>query len=283
VLSSMPDPQHVKSGDTWVGSPPIHLPAREPTGGFAEALTFRPSAYRRTGRGLVEAFRIVAPHAIVIAAGYTIVQAVMPIASDGQWVQVAVDLAIDGLIFGLCTFLFVAAFKWLLIGRYQRRSAPMWTLSVWISEAATNLYEGATVPNFMRYLRGTPWLPIAFRLLGCKIGRGVYLDTTDITEFDCVSIGDHAELNAQACPQTHLFEDRIMKIDHVRIGARVNVGPRSTVLYGGAVGDGAQLGPLTLVMKGEEVPAATRWRGNPAQPTKRRAADSSATSKSFPA
>ena len=140
----------------------------------------------------------------------------------------------------------------------------MWTKFVWLSEAVTNLYEGVAVPNFMRYLRGTPWLPLAFNLLGTHIGKGVYLDTTDITEFDCVSIGDYSEINALACPQTHLFEDRVMKIDHVQIGARVYMGPRSSVLYSAVVGDDAKLGALTLVMKGEFIPAKSSWRGCPA-------------------
>jgi non-ribosomal peptide synthetase-like protein len=90
------------------------------------------------------------------------------------------------------------------------------------------------------------------------------MDTTDITEVDCVSIGDHSELNALCGPQTHLFEDRIMKIDHVRIGARVTIGARSTVLYGASVGDDARLGAMTLVMKGENIPANSHWIGAPA-------------------
>jgi non-ribosomal peptide synthetase-like protein len=128
------------------------------------------------------------------------------------------------------------------------------------------MYEGIAVPNFMRYLRGTPWLPIAFRLLGAKIGRGVYMDTTDVTEFDCVTIGDHSELNALSCPQTHLFEDRVMKVDKVEIGSKVYIGPRSAVLYSARVGHNAYIGPLTLVMKGEHIPNATRWSGLPAAP-----------------
>ncbi|MEY4564554.1 MAG: hypothetical protein RLZZ618_3831, partial [Pseudomonadota bacterium] len=266
VLSRAPDPSKVKSGDTWLGSPPIHLPARERVQGHPESLTFRPSPTRRIGRGLIEAFRIVAPHAIVISAGYGIVLAVMPSAAAGRWGEVAWELAFDGMLFGLCTFVFVGLFKWLLIGRYRQRAVPMWTPFVWLSEAATNLYEGVAVPNFMRYLRGTPWLPIAFNLLGCRMGRGVYLDTTDITEFDCVSVGDHSELNALTCPQTHLFEDRVMKVDHVRIGSKVTMGARSTVLYSASVSDGAQLGPMTLVMKGENIPTGSVWAGNPAAP-----------------
>ena len=57
-----------------------------------------------------------------------------------------------------------------------------------------------------------------------------------------------------------------MKIDHVKIGSRVTLGPRCTVLYGAQVGDGAQLGPLTLVMKGESIPGGAIWTGNPAMP-----------------
>ena len=264
VHSRVPDNTAMQPGDTWLGSPAINLPAREQVSGYPEALTFRPSPLRRLGRGLVEAIRIVTPHAFVIAVGYTIVLDLMPYAAAGQWGTVVWNLNLAGLGYGIGTFLFVVTLKWLLIGRYDKRAQPMWTPFVWISEAVTNLYEGITVPNFMRYLRGTPWLPLCLRAFGVRVGRGVYLDTTDLTEFDCVHIGDYSELNALTCPQTHLFEDRVMKIDHVRIGRHVTLGPRSAVLYSAEVGDNVQLGPLTLVMKGESLPAGTRWQGLPA-------------------
>ena len=63
-----------------------------------------------------------------------------------------------------------------------------------------------------------------------------------------------------------LFEDRVMKIGQVRIGNGVNVGPRSTILYDTRVEDGARLGPLTLVLKGESIPAGQAWMGSPATP-----------------
>jgi len=266
VHSRAPANERMKNGDTWLGTPPINLPAREQVSGYPEWLTFRPSPQRRLGRGLVEAFRIAAPHAIVIAVGYTIVLDLMPLAGAGRWREVIWSLSLAGFWYGIGTFAFVAVFKWLLLGRYKKRAEPMWTPFVWLSEGVTNMYEGIAVPNFMRNLRGTPWLPVVFNLLGCHIGRGVYLDTTDITEFDCVTIGEYSELNALSCPQTHLFEDRVMKIDHVKIGKRVYMGPRSAVLYSAEVGDDAKLGPLTLVMKGENIPARSVWQGCPAAP-----------------
>jgi non-ribosomal peptide synthetase-like protein len=272
VQTKTPDNEQLAPGQTWIGSPPILLPARERIEGFPERLTFRPSTGRRVGRGIVEAMRIVLPLALIIATGYLIIVLVMPLAERDGWdLRVGAALAAAGLLYGLASFLLVVVLKWLLIRRYRPHAVPMWTPFVWKSEAITNLYESLAVPNFLDILLGTPMLPWAMALLGVRVGKRVWLNTTDITEYDCVSIGDEAELNALCGPQTHLFEDRIMKIGHVSIGARVTVGARSIILYDTHVGDGARLGPLTLVAKGERLPPNTAWDGAPAAPRAPRA------------
>ncbi|WP_286164218.1 Pls/PosA family non-ribosomal peptide synthetase [Azoarcus sp. DN11] len=265
VQSKAPGTAAMLPGQTWVGSPAVSLPSREMLTGFPATLTFRPSPWRRIGRGFVEALRIVLPLAIIFAVGYVIVLDIMSDAADDSWLRLVYELSLAGIYYGFGSFLFVVALKWLLIGRYKPRAAPMWTPFVWISEAVTSVYESIAVPNFLEYLRGTPMLPVALRLLGVKTGHAVFMDTTDVTEFDCVEIGDGSELNAWSGPQTHLFEDRVMKIGKVQIGRRVTLGIRNTVLYDTKLGDGVLLGPLTLVMKGEQLPAGTVWCGSPAQ------------------
>jgi non-ribosomal peptide synthetase-like protein len=94
------------------------------------------------------------------------------------------------------------------------------------------------------------------------------METTDFTEFDLVRIGDDAALNANCTIQTHLFEDRVMKMSTVQIGPRARVGAGSLVLYDTVLGEGAALGDLSLMMKGESLPAGSRWEGIPAQPAK---------------
>jgi non-ribosomal peptide synthetase-like protein len=266
VQSKVPENARMNSGDTWVGNPPFILPAREQLAGFDPALTFNPSIGRRIARGFVEGLRIVMPMAVVIAVGYVTVTLVMPLAAGGRFMEAALALALAGFLYGIGSFLFVVLIKWLTVGRYRPCAVPLWTPFVWGSEAVTNLYESIAVPNFVIFLRGTPMLPPCLRLLGCKTGKGIYMDTTDVTEFDCVSIGDFSSLNGWCGPQTHLFEDRIMKVGEVSIGRGVTIGPRSIILYSTCVGDGASLGPLTLVMKGENIPAGTRWIGSPAVP-----------------
>jgi non-ribosomal peptide synthetase-like protein len=264
VQTRTPENHQLRSGQTWMGSPPLLLPAREQTADFPDALTFRPSWLRKLGRAVIESLRIVLPLAFVIASGYLIVQIVVPLTDDERWLAAVNALALAGVVYGLGSFLLVVALKWALMGRYRPRMAPMWTPFVWLSEAVTNIYESLAVANLLSHLRGTPLLPWALCLFGARIGRGVYMDTTDLTEFDCVRVGDEAELNGGCGPQTHLFEDRVMKIGYVDIGAQASIGESSTVLYDTVVGDRVLLGPLTLVAKGEHLPAGTRWEGVPA-------------------
>lgn len=264
VQSATPANGMLHPNQTWLGSPALTLPARETVEIPDARLTFRPGIFRKIIRGTIEALRIVLPPSFIIAAGYVIIYKSIGYAEEGQWISCISALTLSGLAYGLCAFIFVLILKWGLIGRYNPRKAPMWTLFVWVSEAITVAYESLAVPALLDLLRGTPMLPWALRLLGVKIGKGAWINTTDMTEFDCVEIGDFAELNAHSGPQTHLFEDRIMRIGKVMIGANSTIGARTTVLYDASVGEGCRLGPLTLVAKGEHLPPNTRWEGTPA-------------------
>ena len=266
VQSCAPPNEALSPGQTWMGSPPMLLPAREAIAQPDAALTFRPSVGRRLVRGTIEAVRIVLPTSFVISAGYVMVYRLMDLVDPDNWIATALAAAGASLLYALISFALVCALKWLLVGRYTPRQAPMWTLFVWLSEAVTVAYESLAVPALLDHLKGTPFLPWALRCLGAKIGKGVWLNTTDLTEFDCVEIGDHAELNAFSGPQTHLFEDRIMRIGRVTIGPGATLGVRTTVLYDSSVGAYCRLGPLTLVAKGEHLPEGTLWTGSPASP-----------------
>ena len=269
VQSSSPANGQMLAGQTWMGSPPMLLPARETIAEQDPTLTFRPSRLRRWARGLIEGLRIVVPLAFIIAVGYVTVYETMDYVTDDDWFGFAGALTVAGLLYAAIAFGVVMIAKWVLIGRYRPKLAPMWTLFVWVSEAVTILHESLAVPACLNYLRGTPMLPWAFWCLGVNVGRGTWLNTTDLTEFDCVTIGDAAELNQHSGPQTHLFEDRVMRIGEVKIGARATLGVRTTVLYDASVGAGCRLGPLTLVAKGEHTPPQTSWEGTPSAPALR--------------
>lgn len=266
VQSMPPDNARMQAGQTWMGSPAMHLPAREAVAGFPAELTFRPTLGRKLTRALFEGLRIILPMSFTIAAGYVVVLDVIEVSSLEGYLAGLDELLLAAVCFSVASYALICLLKWLAMGRYRPGAHGMWTLFVWKSEAVTSLYESVAVPNFLNYLRGTPLLPWALRSFGVNVGRNAYLDSTDFTEFDCVTLGDDVELNAWSGPQTHLFEDRVMKVGRVIMQDRVTLHARSTVLYDAVVSHDVEVGPLALVMKGETLPPASRWTGSPVKP-----------------
>jgi non-ribosomal peptide synthetase-like protein len=157
----------------------------------------------------------------------------------------------------------VALVKWIVIGRYRPFERPLWSAFLWRLEFVNALFEFFATPIALEVLQGTPLLPWYLRLLGARIGRRVYVCSTGFLEFDLVEIGDRSVLNKECILQTHLFEDRVLKASKLRIGADCEIGTQSVVLYDAEMQDGARLGALSLLMKGELLPAGTKWVGSP--------------------
>jgi len=140
----------------------------------------------------------------------------------------------------------------------------MWSSFVWRSELVTALYENVVVPWLLARLTGTPFMAPVLRLFGAKIGSGCFLETTFLTEFDLVEIGDDCCIGQACSLQTHLFEDRVMKMSRLRVGNRCSIGPRAVILYDAVLEDEVLLDGLSLVMKGETLAGSTCWHGSPA-------------------
>jgi non-ribosomal peptide synthetase-like protein len=134
---------------------------------------------------------------------------------------------------------------------------------VWRNELADTFVEVLAVPWLAGAIGGTPLMSLWLRALGARIGRGVWCETYWLPETDLIRIGDGATINRGCVVQTHLFHDRIMRMDQVRIDAGATLGPHGIVLPGATVGEHATVGPASLVMRGETVPGGGRWLGNP--------------------
>ena len=265
VKSKPPQGADVGSGETWFGSPPIQLPTRQR---FAHDVrrTYTPPFRLKLARALFEGFNISLPTALFITLVTIVMEVLAPVFEVQNWGKILWICIVASTIISLIQLCVGAGYKWLLMGRYQPTVRPMWSWWALRTEAVAVMYWGMAGKALLDMLRGTPMLPIALRLFGVRTGKGIYMDSTDITEFDCVTIGNFAEINNHACLQTHLYEDRLMKVGRIAVGEAVVVGAGSTVLYDTMLGDESALGPLTLVMKGEVVPPKARFGGSPARP-----------------
>ena len=266
IKSKPPANELMSEGDTWFGSPPIKLPVRQKFDGGGANWTYEPPWWKKAMRATFEAVHISLPTMLYITFGTWAVQWFGQTILDRNYGAFIFYFIVSSVLISVAMTAVVIGIKWATMGRYQAQVQPMWSFWAMRTEAVAVMYWGLAGRVFLDHLRGTPFLPWTLRLFGAKIGKGVYMDMTDITEFDCVTVGDYCALNSLCALQTHLYEDRVMKVGNVHLGKGVTVGAGSTVLYDTQVGDFAQLGPLTLVMKGESIPANSEWIGAPAEP-----------------
>lgn len=268
-VQSVPPVSGVAPGTSWLGAPPIYLPRREMYDEFTEGETFRPSRLKVGSRYVIEAFRSVVPASILALSSFGTLYALSYVAESFDTSIVVLAAPLLALIASFGVVLVVAAMKWLIVGRYHPRVEPLWSGFVRRTEFVTGVYEGAAVPVLLATVSGTPLLGPLLRLFGVRVGRRTLVDTTYLTEFDLVTIGDDVAAGTASSLQTHLFEDRVMKMGTISLRKGSSVGARAVVLYGSTVGEEAVLAPLSLVMKGETLPAQTGWAGIPAQPAPR--------------
>ncbi|MEO8906976.1 MAG: Pls/PosA family non-ribosomal peptide synthetase, partial [Microbacteriaceae bacterium] len=261
VLSAAP--RKSKPGSSWLGSPAVRLRRTAAVGD--QSRTFAPPPALRVARALWELCRFV-PVVVTCAIGLGVLLALAGIVQ--VWGVVAaillsgvVMLAAGAVAAGAST-----AAKWMLVGRIRAGEHPLWSSFVWRSEVSDTFVEMAAATWFARAAAGTPALVVWLRSLGARIGRGVWCDSYWLPEADLVTLGDASTVNRGCVVQTHLFHDRIMSMDTVSLDQGATIGPHSVILPAASIGAHATVGPASLVMRGEYVPALSRWSGNPIGP-----------------
>jgi non-ribosomal peptide synthetase-like protein len=262
VLSAAPARRDVKAGQSWMGSPPTKL--RRASGDTDTSRTFAPPRRLQLARMLVELCRVL-PVVLGALLYVGVAATLLALLDRGPWLAVLLGgpvMLAGGLVAALAT---VAA-KWLLVGRHRAGEHPLWSSFVWRNELADTFTEVLAAPWFAAVTQGTVALNVWLRLLGAKIGTGVWCDTYWLPETDLVELRAGATVNKGCVVQTHLFHDRVLSMDTVKLGAGATLGPNSVILPAAQIGRHATVGPVSLVMRGEAVPSRTRWIGNPIGP-----------------
>ena len=151
--------------------------------------------------------------------------------------------------------------KWLIIGRYKPGVYPLWGsyyLRWWLATGLQRLFGAG---GFV----GTPLMPVYYRLMGAKVGRGCALDTALVSAWDLVSIGDYTSIG----PDTQLHGARVengyLIIGRIDIGSRCFVGAHSAFGLDVRMSDDARLDDQSLLPDGAMLAPGEQRRGSPAK------------------
>lgn len=254
-----------QTGQAFLGTPAFPLPQRNVHDEFDPTLTYNPRKRTYAHRSAHEVLRIVLPSVFDLLVFAGLIEAFTYIWNETDFGVALACIPVIYLFASAISLVICLICKKLLVGTYRASIHPLWSSFVWRAETYSTVLHDFGDPLFFQHLSGTPYLATVMRLLGARIGRRAYINSMDWTETDLIHIGEDAAINSNAPLQVHLFEDRVMKLGPIRIGDRATVGIYSVVLCDSQVKSDAQIGHLSLVMKGETIPSHTRWAGAPSR------------------
>lgn len=261
-VTSMPPTRFTPDGTDWVGSPAFNLPQRQKVGNFNDEVIFTPSKKLYALRALIDGLRILIPSYALFSATYGMYYAMQAILHTWGDLAMAFASPVLGMLVALYFVAVTAVTKWIAMGEIKPEVKPLWSPYVWSNEMVNGVFE-STMSQALMPLHGTPFIAPLLRTIGCKIGRRCYIESTLFSEFDLVNVGDYVSLNRNSIVQNHLFEDRIMKSSTIKIENECSVGNMAVVLYDTEMHRGSNLGPLSLLMKGEMMKPKSRLHGIP--------------------
>lgn len=244
-----------------LGSPPFEIPRSvERDAVFddhRDRATFRDRLHHKNVHNGVTIALFMASRWFLVLVGLLFASYAAPALGSGS---VAVLLAAL-LGFALLRLMLMMLWEWTALGfrRLVPRFCSIYDRRFWQHERYWK-FLGAPPPA----LNGTPFRALMWRALGVRMGRGVFDDGLAIPEKTIVTIGDGCTFNPGSIIQCHSMEDGAFKLEGVRVGDRVTLGVGAFVHYGTDIADDAVLEADSFLMKGSEVPAGSRYGGNPA-------------------
>ncbi|MGD9488585.1 MAG: hypothetical protein AB7W47_11225 [Calditrichaceae bacterium] len=171
-----------------------------------------------------------------------------------QIVAIAFSLVAGFFMYGF-TIIFVAPFFNFILplrikpwrgGYYSLQSVPWY-----FHNAFTYLVRY----TFLEFITPTPLNILFYRLMGMKIGKGVHLNTTNISDPSLIEIEDNVTIGGSATIVCHYAVRGYLVIAPVKIGKGATVGLKATIFGDVEIGAGATIAPHEVVLPKSRIPA----------------------------
>jgi acetyltransferase-like isoleucine patch superfamily enzyme len=146
----------------------------------------------------------------------------------------------------------------------EMRIADMdWELLRWVRYLAT-LHLARVVAGTL--FRGSPIWTLHLRLGGARLGKRVYVNSLNVSDYNLLECSDDVVIGGAAHLSGHTVEGGVVKTARVRIGRNVTIGIGSVVEIGVEIGSNAQIGALSFVPKHSKLPGGRVYVGAPVSP-----------------
>jgi hypothetical protein len=157
------------------------------------------------------------------------------------------------LIYGISLIFIVPLVNFLLPFRVKEFRGP------WYSLAAIPWYfhNGLTYAvrfTFLEFVTPTPLNILFYRMMGMKVGKGVVINTTFISDPSLITLGDYVTVGGSATIFAHYGQKGYLIIAPVVIGEGSNIGLKASVMGGATLGRNVTVKPHVCVLPKSTIP-----------------------------
>ena len=108
--------------------------------------------------------------------------------------------------------------------------------------------------TFLEFITPTPFNILFFRMMGMKIGKGVHLNTTNISDAALITLEDKVTIGGSAHIICHYAAKGFLVVSRVTIKKGATLGLKSTVMGDVEIGENAVIGPHEVVYPKSRIP-----------------------------
>lgn len=101
---------------------------------------------------------------------------------------------------------------------------------------------------FLEFVTPSPLNLFFYRSMGMKIGKGVVINTTNISDACLIELGDYVTIGGSAHLLTHYSQAGYLVLSTLKIGDRSTVGLKASVFGNVEIGRGCTIKPHTVVL-----------------------------------
>lgn len=119
--------------------------------------------------------------------------------------------------------------------------------------------------TFLEFVTPSPFSIYFYRAMGMKIGQGVTINTTWISDPSLIELGDKVTLGGSVTMVGHYGQGGLLIIAPVKIGNNCTIGLKSSIMGGVTIGNDVKILPHSVVLPKTVIPDGETWGGVPAR------------------
>ena len=174
-----------------------------------------------------------------------------------HYISLGFGIVLAYFLYGIFLIFVIPLFNFLIPIRLKPFRGPYYSLTS-VPWYIHNAFTYVVRYTFLEFVTPTPLNILFYKMMGMKIGKGVHINTTNISDPALIELEDKVTIGGSATIIAHYASQGYLVVERVKIGKGTTVGIKATVMGDVVIGEGAVIAPHEVVYPKSRIPAGRK-------------------------